>query len=264
MDLDSLIDEAVGTTASAAQKEEPKDESLLNPPLESMTGSEHTRFSGAIWFEKAKETSAVICGCGGIGSYVAYMFARCSLKDMALYDPDTVTEANLSGQMFGRPDIGVPKVVATARILERLGCNWVNAYASTAEHADLSKYDIVASCFDSMAARRSLFERWLANGKIDSVLIDGRLSAESLQVFCIRRDDAYAIDKYASSDVLFSDAEGVEAPCSYKQTTFMASMIASIMTNLMVNFLSPEGTRYLPLKVLYRADSMTFASYDDL
>jgi hypothetical protein len=37
---------------------------------------------------------------------------------------------------------------------------------------------------------------------------------------------------------LFNDSEADETICSFKQTSFMANMIASYMVNLFVNFIS--------------------------
>ena len=66
--------------------------------------------------------------------------------------------------------------------------------------------------------------------------------------------------KRYNDEFLFSDLDVNEAVCSYKQTTFCASMIASYMTNLLVNFCTnqtnPIIDRDLPFFTTYNAETM--------
>ena len=65
-----------------------------------------------------------------------------------------------------------------------------------------------------------------------------------------------------SRDFLFRDSEADETVCSYKQTTFMANMIASVMVNLFVNFVAnqcnPLIERDLPFYTTYSAETMYY------
>jgi hypothetical protein len=65
------------------------------------------------------------------------------------------------------------------------------------------------------------------------------------------------------NEFLFSDEEAEETICSYKQTTFMANMIGSVIVNLFVNFVANEYCeelikRDLPFYTEYSASSMYF------
>jgi len=59
---------------------------------------------------------------------------------------------------------------------------------------------------------------------------------------------------------LFSDEEAESTVCSYKQTSYCANLIASIMTNLFVNWItnqcSPLVERSLPFFTEYTAEQM--------
>lgn len=61
---------------------------------------------------------------------------------------------------------------------------------------------------------------------------------------------------------LFSDFEADPTVCSYKQTTFMANMIGSVIVNLFVNFIAnkcnPLIDRDLPFYTEYNAETMYF------
>ena len=122
--------------------------------------------------------------------------------------------------------------------------------------------------FDSMASRKTAFNVWLLgvqkapqDTRKEWLFIDGRLNAEEFQVFCIQGDDDYAINRYRQ-EYLFDDSEVEDLACSYKQTSFMANMIASVMVNLLVNFASnrcdPVMPRDLPFKTSYQGDYMVF------
>ena len=84
---------------------------------------------------------------------------------------------------------------------------------------------------------------------------------DTLQVFCITGDDVYNQTRY-NIEFLFSDAEAEQTVCSLKQTTYMACMIGSIMTNLFTNFiansLNPIIPYDLPFFTEYDAQNMIF------
>jgi hypothetical protein len=85
------------------------------------------------------------------------------------------------------------------------------------------------------------------------------LAAEYFQVFCITGDDCYSMDKY-KKNYLFSDEQADATVCSYKQTTYMANMIGSIIVNLFTNFVANEVAgapiRELPFLTTYNGNSM--------
>lgn len=114
--------------------------------------------------------------------------------------------------------------------------------------------------FDNMHSRKMFFNRWKEGlSKFDPkecLFIDGRMSAETFQIFCIQGDDIYNINRY-SKEFLFDDEEADNEICSYKQTTFCASMIASYITNLYVNFCAIKAGNYRPLPFYIEYDAAT-------
>ena len=87
------------------------------------------------------------------------------------------------------------------------------------------------------------------------------MAAEEFQVFCIQGNDIRAMELY-EKEWLFDDSEAEETLCSYKQTTFMANMIGSIIVNLFVNFVAnecePLFPRDVPFLTTYDASNMYF------
>jgi hypothetical protein len=225
-----------------------------------------SRFSSATWFENIQSKDITLAGLGGIGSYVAFLLARLQPERIIIYDDDRVERGNLSGQLYDDASIGLSKARATERPAENFS-GYFGIFAEDSRFTDQSPAtDIMICGFDNMEARRTFFNSWknhVANvgEKAKCLFIDGRLAAESLQVLCIKGDDEYNINRY-EQEFLFADYEAEETICSYKQTSFMANMIGSIIVNLFVNFCANECNplipRDLPFFTEYTAETMYF------
>ena len=237
--------------------------------MENMTELESTqRFSGAIWHNKIQEQEIVLAGVGGIGSYVLFLLSRMKPRQIYAYDPDTVEYVNLAGQLYSRNDIGRSKVESVTRMVQNYSDYYgVSSYIERFTETSPTK-NIMICGFDNMAARKTFFNKWLEHvrGKSEAerancLYIDGRLAAEEFQVLCIKGDDEFNINRY-EKEFLFSDIEADATVCSYKQTTFMANMIASVMVNLFVNFVAnqckPLIERDLPFYTTYSAETMYY------
>ena len=143
--------------------------------------------------------------------------------------------------------------IAAAPVLLATFCAAALAPVIEALNASSAVLPSAKSLLYSLKAARSLAENCL--------FIDGRLAAETFQVFCIVGNDTASIDRY-TKEWLFTDAEADATQCSYKQTTFMANMIGSIMVNLFVNFCANQTNvlipRDVPFMTEYTAETMYF------
>ena len=193
-----------------------------------------SRFSSVPWFDEAQKLNVLIAGLGGIGSNVAYNIGRIHPNSMILYDNDKVEIDNISGQFYGLDDVNSNKVTAIANMLHNR-CSYYNICANNERLISPVKVeaDVMISGFDNMSSREYIFKMWLdSNSKL---LIDGRMSAEYFQVFALCKEDTSNIHTY-QSNYLFEDFRAENGVCSYKQTTFMATMIGSVITNVFVNY----------------------------
>ena len=269
-----VIDVPILTEEEAARQAQeleatPQREPLI--PLNSPTlllDESTTRFSGAEWFNEIQKKSIIIAGCGGIGSNLVFQLARMVPASMVLYDDDTVEMVNMAGQLFARNDIGMAKVTAIANMITAY-TNMQNIYAIQGKFGPTTEAGDIMMCgFDNMDARRTFFERWLEHvedkpleEQKNCLFLDGRLSLDTLQVLCIAGDDRFNINRYRS-EFLFSDEEAEHTVCSMKQTTYLACMIGSVMTNLFTNFcanlLDPIIPYDLPFFTEYDAQNMIF------
>lgn len=225
-----------------------------------------SRFSGAMWFNAIQLSTVVLAGLGGIGSYVLFCLARMKPRQVFLYDDDVVELANLSGQLYSVPMVGKRKVDAMAELARDFSCYYGVQAVPQKFTRDTPAGDIMICGFDNMQARKDFFEAWvkhLVNHPSPSkcLFIDGRLNMEEFQVFCMRGNDTYSIEKY-HKEYLFEDYQAESLQCSMKQTTYCANMIGSVIVNLFTNFianqLKPLIDRDVPFKTYYDASMMYF------
>lgn len=236
---------------------------LIQPNPSSLRVSETTsRFRGALWFNAIEKTRITLAGVGGIGSYVAFLLSRIHPLGIQLYDPDIVEEGNLSGQLYSKNSIGKYKVEEIAKFM-RTYSNYYGIVASRSAFSIDSAVKGVAICgFDNMTARRTFFYVWRSLPDEERELfIDGRLSAEEFQVIAIQGDDEDNMKEY-EKNWLFDDSEAEAEVCSYKQTSYMANMIASVMVNILVNYIANKQSPLMPYEVpfltTYSGNNMFF------
>jgi hypothetical protein len=187
---------------------------------------------------------------------------------LVLYDDDVVETVNMAGQLYARNDVGKSKVVAILDMITAY-TNMTNVFAIKDRFTPQSEPgDIMLCGFDNMLARRDFFESWKNHvlskpeeERKNCLYMDGRLSIDTLQVFCLTGTDTFNMDRYIK-EFFFSDAEADYTICSLKQTTYLACMIGSIMTNLFTNFcanlLDPVIPFDLPFFTEYDAQNMIF------
>ena len=197
---------------------------------------QQARFKDAPWFPKSSEP-VVIGGAGGIGSWLTFFLTKIGFTPV-VYDFDIIEEHNLGGQLFRQTDIGKLKVIALQEIINNYCGEYITVESSPVT-INNPTHHYIFSAFDNMKARRDLFDVWkrsiepaLANGIIP-IFIDGRLEIEQLQIFCVTPDK---IDEYEKH--MFLDAEVPDAPCTMKQSSHTAAMIASMMTAFFTNHIT--------------------------
>jgi len=193
----------------------------------------HDRFKGAPWYTGEGE-QVLVGGAGGIGSWLSLFLARAGFRPTVV-DPDTVEAHNIGGQMFRIGDVGRPKVEAVRDIIGTFGEPVANALQHMVEH--IPGHHFCFSAFDNMEAREVMMEKWLETHEgcpVTPILIDGRLNMEQVQVFCVTP----ATVKVYRREHLFPDSEVEDAPCTMKQTTHAAAIIAGLMTAMFTNHMA--------------------------
>jgi len=242
-------------------------ERVVEVPDYSSVREEVTRFSGAEWFSTVQNQTVILAGVGGIGSNMAIILAKLNPRAIYMFDLDTVSTVNIAGQFYKKEDVGKPKVDALAEnIVAFTGYSCVFACNRMYLEGEQIVGNIMVCGFDNMRARRIFFNAWKTHvetlpeeEKKNCLFIDGRLTADEFQIFCMTGEDEYYMNNY-EQDYLFTDREAARTVCSFKQTGYLAQMIGAYMVNLLVNHCANMSNpiRQMPLPFLtsYKADVM--------
>lgn len=211
------------------------------------------RFSGAPWAHSHQHL--IIGGVGGIGSWVAFFLARIG-HTLHIYDMDTIDTTNMGGQLYKESHVGVLKAEAISEIIKEFSGKDANVFINSTYDKDSQTSPIVFSCFDNMATRKLMFEKW---AKQDSreLFIDGRLLAEVGMVFTVQKGQEEAYRKE-----LFDDSEVDEVDCSFKATSHAGAYIGSIMTNSLNSYLSNKALEFDGRELPFRRDFVFPTSMD--
>ena len=120
-----------------------------------------------------KEAVAALAGChvavfgvGGVGGYAVEVLARSGVGAIDLYDNDVVAPSNINRQIIATTStIGRHKVdVAVERVRDiNLACK-VQGFkmfyvVANADEVDLSQYDYIVDCIDTVSAKMELVRR---------------------------------------------------------------------------------------------------------
>jgi len=218
-----------------------------------------SRFKDAPWFP-IDTIHTIVGGAGGIGSWLSLLLARAGFIPI-VYDFDLIEEHNIGGQLFNKDSIKKTKVSALSEIIKSFADTDIMANNERYVESTMSHH-YVFSAFDNMKARKDMFESWkkyvaiwkdknalqevpeLRDNNIP-IFIDGRLLMEQLTIFCVTPDNIEEYEKH-----LFDDSEVGPEPCTLKQTSHSAAMIASHMvgffTNHYANNIVGEKDRTIP------------------
>ena len=111
--------------------------------------------------KKLKNKKVLICGVGGVGSFVAEGLARSGIGYIDICDFDDIEESNLNRQlMTTKNNIGKAKVNELKKRLEEISDAKVNAYKTYIDETFvLEDYDYVIDCIDSLKSKFELVKK---------------------------------------------------------------------------------------------------------
>jgi hypothetical protein len=198
---------------------------------------------------EAIPTTTVI-GAGGIGSSAAMALLKMGLEHVTVYDFDDLENHNLGNQFLphclGESFLGRKKVralealahslVGYDTLIQKRLALMVNPWAFGP--GEPTSY-LVVSGVDSMSTRKMIWER-VENHCV--WYIDGRMSAQQLDIYVVRMDDE--TDKTLYRESLYSDEEALQEPCTARgiiyTSLFAGAHIANIVKQIAVGPTPPR------------------------
>lgn len=124
------------------------------------------RMLGTPAMEALRAAHVAVFGLGGVGGHAAEVLARSGVGELSLFDSDAVALSNLNRQLVAlHSTLGQYKVdVMAGRIRDIDPQAVVHAHrlfydAGTADQVDLTQFDYVVDCIDTVAAKLLLIAR---------------------------------------------------------------------------------------------------------
>lgn len=192
------------------------------------------RLKDAVWLRYSKPY-ILVAGAGGIGSWTTLFLARAGLAPF-LVDFDTIEVHNMGGQMFSKDQIGKSKVSAVQENVKKFCDKEIVIFEERVGTDYHNMGPFVVAAFDNMEARKNLSEAWYKScgDNPEALFIDGRLTAEQIQIICVTPDK---YERY-KKEYLFSDSEVEDTICTFKQTSHAAALIGAHITGFITNHFS--------------------------
>ena len=108
-----------------------------------------------------KKKKVLICGVGGVGSFVAESLARSGVGHITLCDFDTVDETNLNRQlMTSKSNVGESKVEVLKKRLENVSDAKIDTLEEYIDETfKLKNYDYIVDCIDSLNSKFELVKK---------------------------------------------------------------------------------------------------------
>ena len=109
--------------------------------------------------DRIKQKHVLICGVGGVGSFVAEGLCRSGLGKITLLDYDKVEPSNLNRQLMTcKNNIGMSKVYALKERLEQVSDTEVQTMETFIGEGFVlpEKYDYVVDCIDTLSGKFAL------------------------------------------------------------------------------------------------------------
>lgn len=202
------------------------------------------------FFQPEKDNAKIhIVGCGSVGSTIAENLARCGVKNMVLYDFDTVEAHNIANQMFRQQDVGRLKVEALKDILTDINpelSDTVELKPDGWKGKLMSGY--VFLCVDSIELRREIVEKHMDSPYVKA-MFDFRTLLESAQHYAADWSN-YKMKQDLLKSMQFSHEEAAEeTPVSACGVTLGVAttvrLVCALGVNNYINFVKGNGIKKL-------------------
>ena len=145
--------------------------------------------------ELLKNSSIIIFGIGGVGSYVTEALARCGINNLTLVDNDNISESNINRQICANIDtIGLPKVqVMKQRILKinpDAKITTINEFVTEANVFDIlnKNFTYAVDAIDTISSKIQII---LAADKLNLPIISCMGTGNKINPLLLKLDDIY-------------------------------------------------------------------------
>jgi len=175
---------------------------------------------------KLFHAKVAVFGVGGVGGHCVESLVRAGVNTLHLYDDDTVSVSNLNRQIAAlHSTLGTPKAQVMADRAKDINPN-CNVQAvrmfylpQNADEVDLSQYDYVVDCIDTVSAKLELVSRCIAlNVPIISAMGTGnKLDPSALYVTDISKTQGCPLARVMRKELRKRGIQHLKVVCSSEE-----------------------------------------------
>ena len=151
-----------------------------------------------------------IIGAGATGSRVALSLAKLGLRNLHVWDFDSVESHNIANQAFSMSHIGSAKTQALAQVIETGTGLTITVHEEKVDGSQ-SLGEVVFLLTDTMASRKEIWEKGLKLKPRTQVLIETRMGAAEGRVYTLCPSRRTHIAEYEQT--FYSDAVAETSAC---------------------------------------------------
>ena len=169
--------------------------------------------------EKLRNSSVLLFGVGGVGSYVAEALARAGVGTLTLVDNDIVDVTNINRQIQAlHSSIGRPKAQVMAERIRDINpdCNVTAVECffmpDTSEQFDFSEYDYVVDAIDMVTGKLAVIEKAYRQNVpvISSMGTGNKLDSSAFRIERIEKTRVCPLAKVMRKELRSRGIEGIK------------------------------------------------------
>ena len=184
--------------------------------------------------EKLASVRATVIGVGAVGRQVALQLAAIGCPRIQLVDFDRVELTNVTTQGYARGDVGLTKVLATARAIVAIDPEIEAHEVCDRFRAKLETGNALFACVDSISVRETIWRSRQQHVRVGRAFwADGRMLGEVIRVLAAA--DMAGANHYQTT--LFAQAEAQTGSCTARSTIYAASITAGLMIHQFTRWL---------------------------
>ena len=173
-----------------------------------------------------------VIGAGATGSFVVLALAKLGIKDIAVYDFDTVEEHNIANQLYSISDVGTKKVDALKEIVRLNTGIEIKVFDEKFVKQPLNGY--VCVMVDSMASRKEIYLNSIKMKPSVDLAIEPRMGLDMMRLYNINPIDTDLFKGY--EDTLYDDSTAEVSACGNSMSVITSSMlVASYVVRQIIN-----------------------------
>jgi molybdopterin/thiamine biosynthesis adenylyltransferase len=175
-----------------------------------------------------------IIGAGAIGGWTTLALAKMGFCNLTVMDFDIVDTVNMNAQFYRFKDIGKPKVMALAELVDEF--TNVKIAAKNERYHGLPCQGIVIAAVDSMLVRKQIWDSHIVQPWGTRAIIDPRMGAEAALLYVMDPRDGQDREEYPKA--LYLDSEAVQERCTAKATIYTANLLSGLVVKAVKDILT--------------------------